>query len=205
MLRILIILLVTICHGKALSEERGFENAPEARTSLIQLSEIKSEEIEALATLVNQAYLQGEEGICLPEMKRTSPEEMRTFIERGELIGLKISHIWRGCIHVSLSPYDKSGKSGLFGMLAIANEAQFRSKGYGTLLVQAAEEWARQQNYTQMMLELLQPTDWVQSHKKRLEDWYINRGYKPRLIETFPHPSVLLPGNYEFKIFSKDL
>lgn len=173
--------------------------------SLIKPSEIRPEEIAALTRLVNAAYHKGEEGICLPDVERTSANEMIEMIQRGELIGLRIDSAWKGCVRVCLSPYDDTKKSALFCMLAVEDKPQYRGQGYGTLLVQFAETWAKNRGYTHMMLELLKPLNWAQSHKERLESWYIKRGYKHIDTPPFLHLERLFPQEYAFKIFQKPL
>lgn len=97
-------------------------------------------------------------------------------------------------------------KPRFLGCLPHQKMAKYRCQGYGTLLVNFAENWAREKGYTHMMLELTQPTDWVQPHTKRLEDWYVKRGYVQIDTKPFPFPDALIPGHsYVFKIFKKNL
>ncbi len=178
-----------------------------AIASLIKPSEIWSEEVVALADLVNAAYRKGEEGICLPSIERTSENAITQMIQQNELIGLRIGHSWKGCVHVGLSPYDDTHKSALFSMLAVADDPQYRGQGYGTLLVQSAEILAKKRGYICMTLELLKPLNWKQSHKERLESWYIKRGYIHTDTPPFNRPEILMLQEHEhiFKIFKKNL
>lgn len=90
-------------------------------------------------------------------------------------------------------------------MLAVADESRYRGKGYGAILMDSAEILAKNRGYKHMMLELLKPLSWVQSHKERLESWYIKRGYIH--IDTLPphRPEVLISQECILKIFIKDL
>lgn len=176
-----------------------------ATTSLISASEILPEDIVALVRLVNTAYRKGEEGICWPHMERTSEKMMAQMIQKNELIGLRIGRSWKGCVHVSPSPYKSTKKSALFSMLAVADESLCRGQGYGSLLVQSAEILAKERGYTRMMLELLKPLKWKQSHKERLESWYIKRGYRHADTPPFYLPEVLMIQEYIFRIFTKNL
>lgn len=177
-----------------------------AITSLIKPSEIRQEEIVTLARLVNLAYRKGEEGIILPNTKRASEKAITQMIQQNELIGLRVDSAWKGCVHVGLSPYDNTSESALLGMLTVADESRYRrGKGYGTILMDSAETLAKNRGYKHMMLELLKPLSWVQSHKERLESWYIKRGYIH--IDTLPlhRPEVLISQECILKIFRKDL
>jgi GNAT superfamily N-acetyltransferase len=176
-----------------------------AITSIIKPSEIRLEEIAALARLVNAAYHKGEEGICLPNVERTSENAITQMIQRDELIGLRVGRSWKGCVHVGSSPYDSANKSALFGMLAVAGGSQYRGHGYGTLLVQSAEILAKKRGYVRMMLELLKPLNWKQAHKERLENWYIKRGYLHIDTPPFHRPEILMLKECIFKIFQKNL
>jgi GNAT superfamily N-acetyltransferase len=176
-----------------------------AITSVIKPSEIRPEEVVALARLVNAAYHKGEKGICLPSIDRTSENAITQMIQRDELIGLCVDGFWKGCVHVGLSPYDDTKKSALFGMLAVVDDPQYRGQGYGTLLVQSAEILAKRRGYARMMLELLKPLNWKQSHKERLESWYIKRGYLHIDTPPFNRPEILIPQEHIFKVFKKNL
>lgn len=183
----------------------SYNETAEVSVSLIKIPEISAQEVVELVKLVNDAYLVGEAGICMPTMERTSTEAMTRMIQQGELIGLRIGGVYRGCIHVSLSPYDGAKKSGIFGMLAVANDPRYRGQGFGSILVDAAERWAKEKGFTAMNLELLKPLDWNQIHKDRLESWYTKRGYLHIKSRIFPHPEILIINEHVCKIFRKSL
>jgi GNAT superfamily N-acetyltransferase len=165
------------------------------------ISTLDPPELERLVTLVNYAYVEGEKGICRPDLQRVSLEKMRQIIEKNELIILRINNIPQGCIQVSPSVYNKD--AGMFGMLAVAQEPEFRKKGFGTLLVNEAEGWAKSQGYRFMDLELLKATDFIHAHKDRLQSWYEKRGYVYQYSQQFTSEELLMIKNYDFKIFRK--
>lgn len=174
-----------------------------ANTCLLSRADINAEELASLAAIINDTYTDGERGICLADMQRTSAQSLSHMIEKGELIGLLINSSLKSCIHVETSPYEKD--SGLFGMLVVAKEDRFRGKGYGTFLVDTAEKWALDQGFSSMNLKLLKPLHYARAHKNRLEAWYEKRGYVYQYSTAFMHTELLMIDEYDFKIYKKAL
>jgi GNAT superfamily N-acetyltransferase len=75
-----------------------------------------------------------------------------------------------GCVNVKLM------QAGIaeFGML-VADPAH-RSKGIGSALIAAAEDWARKMKCGLMRLELLTPRTWNHPSKEFLKAWYTRDG-----------------------------
>lgn len=174
-----------------------------ATTRLISSADLCSGELVSLAAIVNDAYAEGERDICLATMQRTSEQALSQMILKNELIGLWLNGSLKGCIHVQASPYEKN--SGIFGMLVVTNEKEYRGQGFGTLLVDAAEKWALDQGFSSMNLELLKPLHFAHTHKNRLEAWYEKRGYLYQYSTVFLHPELLMIDEYNFKIYKKYL
>ena len=87
-------------------------------------------------------------------------------------------------------------------------EPKFREKKLGSILMEAAEEWARGQNCKQMRLELLtskEPLTWEHDNKEFLKKWYARRGYVPSYTKDFEGPVSLLAVECDFTVWLKPL
>lgn len=195
------------CASPSLKEE---DKMPQITLQLLDEGVIQFQEIDDLKTIINQAYLKGEEGICLPDMQRTNNTELVELIKAQSLIGLWVNDKLQGCVRVSQSPYDEPPKAAMFGMLVVKDDPSLRGKGYGSLLVSEAEHWARKNGYQKMILEFLMPKKFVHGHKMRLLNWYTDIGYEFSRSVEFHAPEVLLPHlrspeNHDFAIYVKEL
>jgi len=94
-----------------------------------------------------------------------------------------------------------------FGMLVA--DPDHRALGIGSMLVNAAEEWARSLNRRTMRLELLTPRSWSHPSKEFLKAWYTRLGYVPQFTEPLEktHPELIgeLATECDFTIWHKPL
>lgn len=175
--------------------------------------------IDALVELVNAAYRKGEEGILVdtptkPFLRMTRQDVKDLLVSRQLLVLVKTDsdgaasssssnpdteEALVGCIKVSRVPKfsesdacigeetSDSSVIGEWGCLAVA--LQHQGKGYGRLLIQAAEKHLdSEHSCTHVQLELLSPSRWKHGHKERLRTWYTSPalGYE-----------LAVPGDYD--------
>eukprot|EP00521_Asterionellopsis_glacialis_P008288 CAMPEP_0195284272 /NCGR_PEP_ID=MMETSP0707-20130614/2530_1 /TAXON_ID=33640 /ORGANISM="Asterionellopsis glacialis, Strain CCMP134" /LENGTH=186 /DNA_ID=CAMNT_0040343591 /DNA_START=94 /DNA_END=651 /DNA_ORIENTATION=+ len=130
---------------------------------------------QSVAMIINDAYRTGEEGIIVDEprgsFQRMTEGDVADMMENGKLLLLEDqSSGIIGCIKVDINK-----KVGEWGCLAVREE--YQGKGYGSILVRAAETYFKEQKCTMTQLELLAPTHWKHAHKERLRSWYSKMGY----------------------------
>lgn len=133
--------------------------------------------IRHLCELINRVYDEAEAGMWKAKSTRTTPAEVEELLRARALILAEYRGAVVGCVNVKLMP----GSVAEFGML-VADPAQ-RSKGIGSALVAAAEEWARNMKCEVMRLELLTPRTWNHPSKEFLKGWYTRIGYRPQFTE----------------------
>lgn len=172
-------------------------------TQILQKTRISSTEIEQITNLINLVYQQSE-GDFWPtdgSYARTNFDEITDFINKGELIIAQLGDKIVGSVHVY--PIDKTTLG--FGMLT--SSLEFRKLGIGNLLLKTVEDFAIENQYKIIQLELLKPTDFNHPEKKFLEKWYQKWGYKHH--ETIPHEKLyfkqatMLKFPCKFDIFQK--
>lgn len=160
-------------------------------------------EVRDYVDLVNRVYAEAEKGLWQEGAERTDAEEIAAVIRAGELVEARLGGQLVGCVHVTTI----EGGLGEFGMLVAAPE--FRGVGIGRDLVAFAEDWARQQKYATMQLELLMPQTWTHPVKEFLHGWYTRIGYRPVRTEPFdeayPALQPLLATPCDFVIYHKAL
>jgi len=190
-------------------------------------------DVATLTSLINIAYAVGEKGIILDTkerpFQRMTLEETEQLVHQDKLLLLSVKNDEEtekeveiiGCIKVDIN--NDTPTSGIdttvgeWGCLAV-NEA-YQKKGYGTLLVQAAEQYFRSNSCVSMQLELLSPTTWKHPHKERLRSWYTSSSAGYRLksendydasTTRFPEGSILghrfvLLTDADFTVYTKPL
>jgi hypothetical protein len=84
-----------------------------------------------------------------------------------------------------------------------------RGLGLGSMLVKAAEDWARSMNRETMRLELLTPRSWSHPSKEFVRAWYTRLGYVPQFTEPLEntHPELVgeLATECDFTVWHKPL
>ena len=140
--------------------------------SLAKNGELSDEEITALVKLINDVYKVAEEGMWKENMKRTTIDEIKNFIAEGRLMVGRFEGKVVGSLVVEKF---EAGSKGKFGMLVL--DPNLRGKKLGSALIKAAEDWARNEGFKTMNLELLTPKDWEHPAKIFLHNWYTRIGY----------------------------
>jgi ribosomal protein S18 acetylase RimI-like enzyme len=140
------------------------------------------DDITELTTLVNSAY-RGEasrkgwttEADLLDGDLRTDEQSLSQLLENPNAVMLKfVSHTHIiGCVYL-----EKQATALYLGMLSVAPTAQ--AQGVGKKLLNAAEEYARQQGCQSVVMTVI-------SLRYELIEWYERHGYKG-IGETKPFP-----------------
>ena len=139
-----------------------------------------NDDILKLSELINNVYNDAESGMWKMNISRTTPEEINNLIQKKNLIVAYSNNKIVGAVAVQSMPDKKTGE---FGML-VADQA-YRGLGIGSALIDAAESWAKSQNFSRMRLELLTPKNWEHPSKTFLKKWYNRIGYVPNKTEPF--------------------
>jgi GNAT superfamily N-acetyltransferase len=167
------------------------------------------DDIPLIATILNQAYKVGEQGILDDSPKfplvRAKESEVRDMIQAQQMIILlesqtsstnndhsctKLKTIL-GCVRAFVVDHactddrrQNSDYTGEWGCLAI--ELSHQGRGLGRMLVNAAEQHLHEQSCRFLRIDLLAPSSGDHAHKERLRTWYTKRlGY-----------NLSVPGDY---------
>ena len=169
----------------------------------VDLSEINKNRIFDLmvrAYAITEEDIWGENYVRVPREEYFRLLENETFfiaLEGDQLIG-------------SIQVYRKSDT--LFGLGLLNIDFEHKGRNIGSLLVSAAEDYARQNGGKCMQIEILRPEISDSAYKKWLEEWYEKLNY--RFIETVPfeaieteqsHKKKKIKTNAVFDIFHKTL
>jgi GNAT superfamily N-acetyltransferase len=153
--------------------------------------------------LINRVYDAAESGMWKRQGVRTTPDRVRELLKNKRLILAELDDEIVGSVNVNL--LDDAVAE--FGMLVA--DPDRRGVGIGSLLVQAAEEWARSMNRRTMRLELLTPRSWSHPSKEFLKAWYARIGYVPQFTEPLEktHPELVreLATDCDFTVWHKPL
>lgn len=161
--------------------------------------ELSSAQLADLAQMINEIYTESEKGLFNPGLlNRTSASELQTMILQNELMILSIDGQIKGCAQVVIV----ESRILKFGMLTIDNS--LRGQGYGKIMINAIEDYAKQQGYSLMQLELLTPKTWVQSHKEFLRQWYMRLGFFQDRALAFDKKEILAT-ECDFYLYQKGL
>jgi ribosomal protein S18 acetylase RimI-like enzyme len=161
-------------------------------------------DVPALNTLINSAY-RGESSkkgwtteADLVGGIRTDEEVLSGIIGKKDSVVLKYAgddHVITGCVNLQ-----KHGNKIYLGMLTVNPELQ--GKGIGKILLDAAEEYARNNNCASIYMTVV-------SVRKELVAWYERHGYKDTgARKSFPanDPKFGLPKmKLEFMVMEKKL
>ncbi len=159
--------------------------------------------IERLCDLINEVYGVAESGMWKPSARRVYKTEVENLIKEALLILAEINGEIVGSIKYQII----NDTTSEFGILVA--DKDYRGKGIGTALVDAAEQQARSDNSKNMRLELLTPRHWQHPSKEFLKGWYSRLGYKPSFSEPFektnPEKIDMLATECDFTVWLKEL
>lgn len=160
-------------------------------------------EMDHLAQIINRAYKTAETGLWKKGMTRTNGEEMMTFAESGELLGLYANDKLIGSVRLTQIDNQLGG----IGMLAV--DEAYHGHGYGKALIAAAENVWQRAGVDRIQMELLVAKSGHYPAKERLEKWYERIGYKAverrEVVDIFPPLANMLAVPSEFIIFQKEI
>ncbi len=170
---------------------------------LPQAERFERQQILHIRDMVNAVYEVAESGMWIADVQRIREREIAQLLQLRRLIVAMDGDAIVGCVSVrELRP-----RLGEFGMLVASPDR--RGEGIGTLLVEAAEQWARERGYLQMRLELLTPRTWRHPMKEFLKEWYSRMDYVPQETESFaamyPERMLLLATECDFTPWMKQL
>jgi GNAT superfamily N-acetyltransferase len=165
--------------------------------------------VEAITDMINAAYKVGENGIIVDSNEhpfhRATIDDVQELMRDGKLLILTTTATSKeeekvlGCVKVEAFQLEDSNDPifgqtcGEWGCFAVALAEQHQ--GHGRRLVQAAEDYARNElKCTWVQLELLAPAHERHAHKDMLREWYTTRlGYRLKWVNDHDKSSVRLP------------
>ncbi|BCD90226.1 hypothetical protein fh0823_03650 [Francisella halioticida] len=173
------------------------------KTSFAKIDKLTIKDIKNIQKIINSAYKIAENDLWIESAQRVSPDELKDLIKQNKIIIVKSDDLILGSIKV----IKFSQNIAEFGMLA--TDLNYRGFGLGNKLVTAAENWARDNNFKIMRLELLTPKHHTSQSKEKLKKWYTKCGYKHYCIEPFadlfPDSYHLLAVECDFNVYHKTL
>ncbi len=167
--------------------------------------EINSQTLKHLVDKINEVFLVSESKLWPHDgtYYRTTVEELKSFIEKGQIRIAKMDDLIVGLIKV----YQKRNGVGGFGLLMV--DPAYRQFKIGTQLVQVAEDWCKTVQLSAIELELLVANDFVLEDKIILREWYGRRGYqwieKTAFETLYPSHAGLIQVPCSFEIMRKKL
>jgi GNAT superfamily N-acetyltransferase len=174
------------------------------KTIMPKKDSLTNDDIHKLSELINNVYNNAEFGMWKKNISRTTPKEIKNLIQGRNLIVAYFNNKIVGAVAVKSMPDKKTGE---FGMLVA--DKTYRGQGIGSALVDAAESWARSQNFSRMRLELLTPKNWEHPSKTFLKKWYNRIGYVSEKTEPFelmyPEKTNELATQCNFTVWYKPL
>lgn len=172
-------------------------------TSFLKIENCDDQLINSLVSLINTVYNVAENDLWLNNDSRIHAPELTKLITNNQILVAKEDGKLVGLVALTSISDTTAG----FGMLSTHKDHQ--GKGIGSILVTAAENWAKKTNYSKMQLELLIPLNHVNTSKEILAKWYTKLGYKKTRTEPFelmyPEKTNLLACNCDFTIWQKNL
>jgi len=172
-------------------------------TRFANANDLTDTKILRLMRLINEVYADAESGMWKPSAKRVSKTEVEDLLRKSMLILGEFDGEIVGSIKYQIINETTSE----FGILVA--DRNYRGKGIGTVLVDAAEQKARSDNKKTMRLELLTPRHWQHPSKEFLKGWYSRLGYEPSFSEPFektnPEKVDMLAAECDFTVWLKEL
>ncbi|MDA3129623.1 GNAT family N-acetyltransferase [Aliibacillus thermotolerans] len=160
-------------------------------------------DVERITNIVNRVYRTSENGLWKKEVVRTSMEEIREFIQHGEIAVAQTRDTIVGCVRIR-QVHEETGE---LGMLAV--DETYQGNGIGRALIHFAEKECKKENLQKIQLELLVPEEGAHPAKVALEKWYKRLGYQPvrtEMLETsYPKLAPMLAVPCKFIVFEKEL
>lgn len=164
---------------------------------------LRSEEVNHITHLINWAYEQTEGIMFEPGYTRTSKSEVKKLAQKGQLLLAEDENEIMGAVKVGKKEADRA----TFGMLAVSDKHW--GKGVGKVLVEACENWAKEQQCSLLEIEILRSHHIMMPHKDRLYTWYEKMGYffqkEIPVKEMYPDivPQIIQEG--VIQVFVKEL
>lgn len=160
--------------------------------------------VSILLELINSVYQEVECDMWKPDNSgRTYAAELKGFLKNKEIFIAEIDGKIVGSIKIEHIDDDTLS----FGMLVA--DPSLRSQGIGRDLVAKCENYAKENCYKTMQLELLTPRHWKSPSKEFLKVWYTRIGYtptKPRPFEEIsPHRMEEFATECDFTVWNKTL
>ena len=180
-------------------------NPIKIHTKLLQKGDLSNLEIENLATLINLVYLETEKDYWPHDgtYERISSTQLSNYIANNQIIIATVKNHIVGFVHVYKLDNDRCG----FGMLITQKE--YRKLGVGKKLLTTVDNWAKDQNFKLIQLELLKPQNFIDKNKEFLKKWYQNIGYnyveKTTYKKLYPKQANLLKIPCVFEIYHKNI
>jgi len=174
-------------------------------TSLVKKGDLSSRKINEITKLINEVYLVTEKEFWPHDgrYERTNRKELLRFIDNEELIIARSGREIIGAVHI----YPIKEKICGFGMLV--SSPKMRGIGVGSALMERIENWAKNNNYKIIQLELLKPIEYKHPDKEFLKAWYMKLGYemisKTSYRELYPKQASLLKIPAYFEIYQKNI
>ena len=125
-----------------------------------------------LVDMINEVYHTSEGNIWIDDHLRISKERLVEIIQSKELLLARNDNEIFGCIHL------ERVNDHLFKFKMLVANPKYKGKGIGSLLVEFAEEQAKDNKAKIMQLELLVPTEFTHDDKVFLDKWYTRIGYQ---------------------------
>ncbi|KAL6241307.1 hypothetical protein RBB50_011780 [Rhinocladiella similis] len=180
---------------------------PSISIRVVQPSEIvtRPRMLDEITDMINAVYLHASDGLWATNSARTSLEEVKSFIETGEMI-VAVKSDSEGNDDVDDDEDDdldnveeqrwqrqkneretlaviigavrlgfRSAHVADFGMLAVVDE--YKGLGIGNALLSFIEAVALEKGARKMHLEILVPQKWKHPSKEFLKGWYARKGY----------------------------
>jgi GNAT superfamily N-acetyltransferase len=138
------------------------------------------EDAEAISAVVNAAFAVER---FFVDGDRTSPEAVLEMLDCGTFLLAERDGALAACVYVEIR-----GEHGYFGVLSVDPARQ--GEGFGRLLVEAAEEHARQAGCTAMDIQVIDLRTELPPFYRRLG--YVEAGMRP----VTPDPQLKQPCNF---------
>lgn len=149
---------------------------PQVEVQQASNENLTATEIKRLFDIMIHAYAVTESEIWGDNYMRLTFEEFNEILDKKQLFVAFINDQVVG----SIRAYPLSKKKYAFGLLSA--DFSESGKGIGRSLIEAIEQYAKEQGATIMELEILRPADIISPFKERLANWYTGMGYN--FLET---------------------